>query len=137
APGASVEFEVRSVNDLQPVDGGFDVVFCFDMIHDLDDPLGGLRGIRRSLAPGGILVMMEPKRPERFEDSLTPDFAPLYGISSLHCVPQSLAGGGPGLGAAWGKKRAEELVLEAGFKGMEEREVNVPGFFQAMYVVKA
>jgi hypothetical protein len=77
---------------------------------------------------------MEPKIAENFADTLTPETAVLYAISALHCVPQSLAGGGPGLGAAWGKATAERVVKEAGFGWFEEREVKVPGFFQGMYV---
>ena len=40
----------------------------------------------------------------------------LYTISCMHCMSVSLAGGGPGLGAAWGKAKALQMLGEAGFE---------------------
>jgi hypothetical protein len=39
----------------------------------------------------------------------------LYGVSTLHCMTVSLAGGGAGLGAAWGEQTARAMLAEAGF----------------------
>ena len=39
----------------------------------------------------------------------------IYTISCMHCMSVSLAGGGPGLGAAWGKELALEMLADAGF----------------------
>lgn len=33
----------------------------------------------------------------------------------MHCMSVSLANGGPGLGAAWGKELALEMLAAAGF----------------------
>ena len=33
----------------------------------------------------------------------------------MHCMSVSLANGGPGLGAAWGKEKALEMLAAAGF----------------------
>jgi hypothetical protein len=33
----------------------------------------------------------------------------------MHCMSVSLAGGGPGLGAAWGKELALQMLGDAGF----------------------
>lgn len=76
AAGAkNASFEVRSLYELDKFDELFDLIFAFDMIHDLNDPVLGLQAIRKSLKPGGMLVMMEPKVAEKFEDSLTPETA--------------------------------------------------------------
>jgi hypothetical protein len=40
----------------------------------------------------------------------------LYTISTMHCMSVSLAGGGPGLGAAWGHQLATRMLEDAGFK---------------------
>jgi hypothetical protein len=39
----------------------------------------------------------------------------LYTISCMHCMSVSLAGGGPGLGAMWGKEKALAMLQDAGF----------------------
>jgi len=33
----------------------------------------------------------------------------------MHCMSVSLANGGPGLGAMWGKEKALEMLRDAGF----------------------
>jgi SAM-dependent methyltransferase len=106
---------VRAGVDEIPVDPGFDLVTTFDVIHDLADPLAGLTRIREALRPGGQYLMMEPAAGSDLDDNLDPRGALLYGISVLHCMTQSLAAGGVGLGAAWGRRRAEEMAREAGF----------------------
>jgi hypothetical protein len=56
-------------------------------------------------------------------------------MSTLHCMTQSLAHGGAGLGAAWGPRRAEAISREAGFSGFERLEVDNP--FNAFYRLTA
>ncbi len=40
----------------------------------------------------------------------------LYTISCMHCMSVSLAQGGDGLGAMWGREKAQELLQKAGFE---------------------
>ena len=50
------------------------------------------------------IVVTSRRVAERLQDNLGNPFARMfYGISCLHCVPQSLAQGGLGLGACWGE----------------------------------
>ena len=76
-----------------------------DCIHDLVDPVGVLRTIRRALKRDGIFFSSEPKSGETLADNLSPAMASGYGISTLHCMTVSLAHGGMGLGNAFGPKR--------------------------------
>jgi hypothetical protein len=39
-------------------------------------------------------------------------------MSCMHCVPVSLAAGGPALGAAWGEEKATEMLRNAGFRSV-------------------
>ena len=64
---------------------------------------------------------MEPTS-SNLEENLTPRGAMLYRTSTLHCMTQSLALGGAGLGAAWGRERAEAMAEEAGFGSFEPLE---------------
>lgn len=117
-----------------PVDPGFDLITTFDVIHDLVDPLGGLRRIREALRPGGRYLMMEPNASSSLEDNLDDRGALLYGLSTLHCMTQSLASGGAGLGAAWGEDRAREMTEAAGFTGFE-RLADISNRFSAFYLL--
>jgi 2-polyprenyl-3-methyl-5-hydroxy-6-metoxy-1,4-benzoquinol methylase len=111
-----VAFVRGSAAELERPPAGYDFISTFDCLHDMGDPAGVLRRIREALAPGGTYLMVEPKVAERLHDNAANPFARmLYGISCLHCVPTSLAQGGPGLGACWGETRARLAVQEAGF----------------------
>ncbi|HYN19090.1 MAG TPA: transcriptional regulator, partial [Actinomycetes bacterium] len=80
------------------------------------DPAAVLGRIHAALAPGGTLVMVEPRASSHLEGNLANPLAPwLYSVSTLHCLTVSLAGGGAGLGAAWGEQRARAMLAEAGF----------------------
>ena len=46
-----------------------------------------------------------------------------YGFSVFHCMTQSLARGGPGLGTCMGPAQTEKLVREAGFKGFKMLDI--------------
>ncbi len=95
----------------------FDLITAFDAIHDQADPSGVLRRIRSALAPGGVFLMVDVCASSRLEDNVGVPLAPyLYTVSTMHCMSVSLAGGGPGLGAAWGHQVATRMLEEAGFK---------------------
>jgi hypothetical protein len=52
----------------------------------------------------------------RLEDNAGTPMAPyLYTISTMHCMSVGLAGGGAGLGTAWGHQTATRMLHEAGF----------------------
>lgn len=114
-----VQLSARRIDDL-PADARFDLISTFDVVHDLPDPVDALRRIRAALSDGGSYLMVEPRVADDLQSNLANPFARmLYGISCLHCVPQSLAQGGSGLGACWGEKRARVLAAEAGFTHFE------------------
>ena len=112
---ANARFEVRDAAGLT-VDEPFDVVFVFDAIHDQVDPGAVLARIHAALAPGGTFVMVEPRASSDLAGNLANPLAPmLYSVSTLHCLTVSLAGGGAGLGAAWGEELARSMLADAGF----------------------
>lgn len=110
----NLTFELARVEELSAT-SGFDLITSFDVIHDLADPEVGLNRIHRALADGGQLFMMEPAAGSNLEENLTPRGALLYGVSAMHCMTQSLARGGKGVGAAWGRQAIEQTARRAGF----------------------
>ncbi len=122
-----VQFTASTIEAL-PQAPGWDLISTFDVMHDLPDPLGAMRHIRGALNAGGTYLMVEPKTADDLEKNMGNPFARMfYGISCLHCVPQSLAQGGPGLGACWGEKRARAFAREAGFTRFERLEIRTAG----------
>ncbi len=98
---------------------GFDLVTLCDCIHDLAEPVATLREVRALLKPGGTLFIVEPKAADRLEDNRHPVATMFYGFSLFHCMTQSLARGGPGLGTCMGPGTTEKLVREAGFSSFD------------------
>jgi SAM-dependent methyltransferase len=131
---SNVDFHEIGIEEL-PIDPPFDLITTFDVIHDLADPLAGLRRIRSALADDGAYLMMEPNASSNLEENLTPRGAMLYGTSTLHCMTQSLAQGGAGVGAAWGRERAEAMAVEAGFESFEPLE-GISNTFSAFYLLR-
>ena len=110
-----VRFHAAPVEAL-PAEPRWDLVTTFDVIHDLPDPAAALAHIRAGLADGGTYLMVEPKVADDLAANLGNPFARMFrAISCLHCVPQSLAQGGPGLGTCMGPAHIGELMREAGF----------------------
>lgn len=117
-----VQFDTAPVEELEDEDG-FDLITICDCIHDLTDPVRTLDAVRRRLKPGGALFVVEPKAADRLEDNRHPVGTMFYGFSVLHCMTQSLAEGGPGLGTCMGPARTEALLREAGFERFEQLEI--------------
>jgi SAM-dependent methyltransferase len=116
---SNASFEVLDVATLPP-EPPFDLLLAFDAIHDQAHPQGVLRRVYDALAADGTFYMVEFKFASDVGDNVGNPFAPLYyGISTLHCMTVSLAGGGPGLGAVWGREVALQRLAEAGFGQVE------------------
>jgi len=103
--------------------GPFDLVSICDCIQDLAAPVDTLRQVHGLVTPGGTLFIVEPKAADRLEDNKNPVATMFYGFSVFHCMTQSLARGGPGLGTCMGPAQTEKLVREAGFKGFKMLDI--------------
>jgi 2-polyprenyl-3-methyl-5-hydroxy-6-metoxy-1,4-benzoquinol methylase len=119
----------------EEIHGEYDLITTFDVIHDLADPAAALQRIRGALRPGGVYLMMEPNMSSDLDDNIGDIGVINYGISLLHCMTQSLAIGGVGLGAGWGRQRAEEMAREAGFTSFEPLE-DITNRFSAFYALR-
>lgn len=112
----NAEFEVQdAANWSRP--RSFDWVMTFDAVHDQADPAAVLENIHRCLRPGGVYLMQDIAASSRLEENLDHPMGPfVYTISCMHCMSVSLAAGGAGLGAAWGRQTALEMLGDAGFR---------------------
>ena len=118
----NIEFEVKDATDFdQTADPeAFDFVTTFDAIHDQAKPLSVLKGIYRTLKPGGIYLMQDIHSSGQVHTDTDHPLGPLlYTLSCMHCMSVSLANNGEGLGAMWGREKAKELLGKAGFEDLQ------------------
>ena len=105
-------FEVASSTSY-PGDG-YDLIAHFDCLHDMEDPAGAARHARRTIAPDGSWMIVEPFASDRTEENHNPVGCVYYAASTMLCVPHSLSQGGPALGAQAGESRLREVVVDGG-----------------------
>jgi 2-polyprenyl-3-methyl-5-hydroxy-6-metoxy-1,4-benzoquinol methylase len=132
----NVAFVPRDLSsfDQEAEGAAFDLITTFDAVHDQANPRAVLRGIRLSLAPDGVYLAQDIKGSSHVHlNREHPVGTLLYTISCMHCMTVSLAQNGEGLGAMWGREKAEELIREAGFRSIEVHEL--PHDFQNYYYV--
>jgi 2-polyprenyl-3-methyl-5-hydroxy-6-metoxy-1,4-benzoquinol methylase len=107
-------FEVASAKDFT---GTYDLVACFDCLHDMGDPAGAARHVKSRLADGGSWMIVEPFANDRLEDNLNPVGRVFYSASTFICTPASRSQEvGLALGAQAGEARLREVVLAGGFR---------------------
>lgn len=115
----NVRFESRDLSAFAE-QGTYDLITGFDVIHDQKDPAGLLAGVFTSLKPGGVFLAQDIYGSSYVEQNIGGPLSPfIYTVSCLHCMTVSLAQGGAGLGAAWGKELAVEMMGNAGFQSID------------------
>jgi SAM-dependent methyltransferase len=109
-----VTFEPAGAKDFPGQD--YDLVTFFDCLHDMGDPVGAARYVRKALKEDGTVMLVEPFAGNRLEDNLTPVGRVYYGFSTTVCTPASLSQEvGLALGAQAGEARLRDIMAEAGF----------------------
>jgi len=94
----------------------YDLVTMFDCLHDMGDPVGAARNVRRMLTPDGTWMIVEPHAGDRVEENLNPVGRAYYAFSTLLCTPASLSQDvGLALGAQAGEARIRDVVTAGGF----------------------
>jgi SAM-dependent methyltransferase len=109
-----VKFEVASAKNYPGHD--YDFIAFFDCLHDMGDPVGAASHVRKTLAPDGVWMIVEPYANDRVEENLNPVGRLYYSASTLICTPASLSQEvGLALGAQAGEARMREVVTKGGF----------------------
>ena len=111
----NLRFAARDLTAFSEPDA-YDFVTAFDVIHDQKSPAGVLSGVHAALKPGGVFLAQDILGSSDVARNIGGALAPfIYTISCMHCMTVSLAQGGAGLGAAWGRELAESMLADAGF----------------------
>ena len=101
--------------------GTFDGVMSVDVLHDLPQPCEAVMVARNMLRTEGFLCILDVPAHKRIADNIGNAMAaPLYLMSLYHCLPLSLALGGTGAGAMWGRENLVSCLKQAGFEKVLE-----------------
>lgn len=109
----NTSFEVATAQEFGGT--GYDLIAHFDCVHDMADPVGAAKQAKKALAKDGTWMIVEPVASDKPEENHNPVGRICYGVSTLVCVPVSLAGKGPALGAQAGESRLKDVVTKGGF----------------------
>lgn len=109
-----VRFEVSTAKDIK--ENGFDLVTFYDCLHDMGDPRGCARNMRRILREDGTWMIVEPIAGDRPSENMNPIGRLYYNASTMLCVPTSLDQEvGEGLGAQAGEAVLSDVIRSGGF----------------------
>jgi 2-polyprenyl-3-methyl-5-hydroxy-6-metoxy-1,4-benzoquinol methylase len=112
----NVRFEAKDAAEMNDR-RAYDLITAFDAIHDQARPGQVLKSIAAALRPGGTFLMQDIAGSSHVHQDIGhPIGTFLYTVSCMHCMSVSLANGGPGLGAMWGREKATAMLREAGFR---------------------
>jgi SAM-dependent methyltransferase len=112
---SNTRFEVAAAKEYPGTD--FDLVTCFDCLHDMGDPIGASAHVRQSLKADGTWMIVEPMAGDRLEHNLNPVGRLYYAGSTMICVPTSLSQEvGAALGAQAGEAKLREAITAGGFR---------------------
>ena len=110
----NARFDVGLAKDYAGKD--FDLVTCFDCLHDMGDPAGASAHIRNSLKQDGTWMIVEPMAGDHLEQNLNPVGRLYYAGSTMVCLPTSLSQEvGAALGAQAGEAKLREVIASGGF----------------------
>ncbi len=100
--------------------GVYDLVCAFECVHDMPDPVAVLAAMRRAVAPGGTVLIMDEKVAEAFAPDGDEVERLFYGFSLMCCLPDGLStDGSVGTGTVMRRSTLEEYARAAGFSGVE------------------
>lgn len=111
---SNLRFEVAKAKEAQGSD--YDLICCFDCLHDMGDPVGAARHVREMLKPDGTFMIVEPLAADNLSENINPVGRMYYSASTMICTPGSKAQEvGLALGAQAGEGRLTEVLKAAGF----------------------
>lgn len=114
-----VTVELRDAAD-PALAGQYDLVTAFECVHDMSDPVGALRTMRRLAGPNGTVLIVDERVAERFDPAAGDLERFMYGFSILHCLPVGMADQpSVGTGTVMRPSTLRRYALEAGFRDVE------------------
>jgi 2-polyprenyl-3-methyl-5-hydroxy-6-metoxy-1,4-benzoquinol methylase len=125
--GHRARFEVRDAAD-PAIAGDYDLVMAIEMLHDMPDPVGILRTMKRLAGEHGAVLVVDERAEEAFAVPATEMERFFYSFSTLHCLAVSMQNGGVGTGTVIRPDTLRRYAADAGFSAVEVLDVEHPQF---------
>jgi 2-polyprenyl-3-methyl-5-hydroxy-6-metoxy-1,4-benzoquinol methylase len=128
-----VTFAVRDAAD-PSLAGTYDLVTAFECVHDMSNPVGALRTMRRLINENGSVLVVDERVGESFDPQGSDNDVDWinYGFSVLHCLPVGMVDQpSAATGTVMRPNTLRQYALEAGFKDVEI--LPVENFFFRLY----
>lgn len=120
-------FELRDAAD-PAIEGDYDLVMAIETLHDVPDPVGVLRTMKRLAGLEGAVLVVD----ERAEDSFSLPASEMerffYTFSTLHCLAVSMQNDGAGTGTVFRPETLRRYAADAGYADVEVLDVEHPQF---------
>jgi ubiquinone/menaquinone biosynthesis C-methylase UbiE len=117
--GVELEFEVRDAAD-PGLSGRFDLVTCFEAVHDMARPVDSLRAMRSLLGNEGVLLIADERVADEFTAPGDEVERVMYGFSVFHCLAVGRAEQpSAATGTAMRAGTLREYAEQAGFERFE------------------
>jgi 2-polyprenyl-3-methyl-5-hydroxy-6-metoxy-1,4-benzoquinol methylase len=107
-----VTFETANASDFP--DQQYDMIAFFDCLHDMGDPVGACKRASEVLSPDGSVLIVEPMAGNTVEENFNIIGRTFSGASTLCCTANSMALGGPALGAVASDSAIRDTVVAGG-----------------------
>ena len=109
--------------------GRYDLVTAFECVHDMSDPVGVLRTMRRLAGADGTVLIMDERVAAIFDPAAGDVERFMYGFSVLHCLPVGLEQQpSAGTGTVMRAGTLRGYAQEAGFRDVEVLPLEHPFF---------
>jgi 2-polyprenyl-3-methyl-5-hydroxy-6-metoxy-1,4-benzoquinol methylase len=114
-----VQFEVR--NSADAAAGTYDLVCCFEALHDMAHPVEALASMRAMTASGGAVFVVDEKAADAFSpDDPDPMQRFFYAASVIHCLPVGRSeDDSAATGTVMRTATLERYAADAGFTSVE------------------
>ncbi|RVX47392.1 methyltransferase family protein [Nonomuraea polychroma] len=112
-------------------EGRYDAIFAFECVHDMPRPVDTLAAVRRAIAPGGAVVIMDEAVGESFTAPADDTERLMYGFSLLICLPDGMHDQpSAGTGTVMRPDTLRRYAREAGFGDIEVLPIEDFGFWR-------
>jgi SAM-dependent methyltransferase len=127
AAGLEDRITIRHADASDGLEGRYDVITTFDVVHDAVNPRGMLRAIHDALQPDGSYLCLEINCSDKPEENMGPIGTLLQSCSVLLCLTLSLSANGEGLGTlGLHEPKLRELGTAAGFASVRRIPMDNP-----------
>jgi 2-polyprenyl-3-methyl-5-hydroxy-6-metoxy-1,4-benzoquinol methylase len=114
-----VFFQVQDASD-PALNGHYDLVTCFEALHDMNNPVGALQTMRRLVKDGGAVLIVDERVGDTFTATGNDVEWMMYGWSILHCLPVGMTDeNAAGTGTVMRTDTLRRYAKEAGFSNVE------------------